>query len=128
MAMFQRTADDGAQPLLVGTPSKLVRFRQLVLSIRFVLSLRRTSSPPPPQYTVIDVHFEDERDIQKQRLKKIVKEKNLKALKDFGGVEEAVSFLRSESLLQVTIFSSSSCSYFTNCCSSFSFDFCSLRV
>ncbi|KAG7011868.1 Calcium-transporting ATPase 12, plasma membrane-type, partial [Cucurbita argyrosperma subsp. argyrosperma] len=108
MAMFQRTADDGAQPLLVGTPSKLVRFRQLVLSIRFVLSLRRTSSPPPPspsppppQYTVIDVHFEDERDIQKQRLKKIVKEKNLKALKDFGGVEEAVSFLRSESLLQI---------------------------
>ncbi|XP_038888691.1 calcium-transporting ATPase 12, plasma membrane-type-like [Benincasa hispida] len=101
--MFQGTDDGGAQPLLVvsdvGTSYKPagVKFRQLVLSIRFVLCLNRTRSPASLHTVINIISSESESEIKKQRLKRLVKEKNLEALNDFGGVQEAVSFLQSES-------------------------------
>lgn len=116
-AMLRGTDDDGgAQPLLVvsavATKYKPAgfKFRQLVLSIRFVLCLNRTRSPPPV-HTVIDViPLESEREIKKRHLKQLVKEENLEALDAFGGVQGVVSFLRSESHSPVTDF------FFENFC------------
>ncbi|XP_022136264.1 putative calcium-transporting ATPase 13, plasma membrane-type [Momordica charantia] len=107
--------EDGARPLLAvtattgGTSYKPLGFRQLILTVRFVICLRKTRSPPSVNqpsrtsssrsYTAVEVHSddkEDEREIKKQDLKLIVKRMDFEALEQFGGVEAAVSFMRSE--------------------------------
>lgn len=118
--MSQENADgvdfeDGSQPLLVVAAAAAAgitykpagfRFRQLILGIRFVICLKRTRWPPVNQYsrtrsyTAVEVPAEDEREIKKQSLKRIVKDKDLKALQqEFGGVNGACSILEP----QVTI-------------------------
>lgn len=106
-------------------PAGFKLIQQIVLSIRFLLiCLNRTRSPLPLLHTPIDdiipleeeraviddiipseeekevidiARLEKEREMKKDRLKEIVKEKNLAALEtDFCGVGEAVSFLHSQ--------------------------------
>ncbi|TYK19323.1 calcium-transporting ATPase 12, plasma membrane-type-like [Cucumis melo var. makuwa] len=110
-------ADGGgdAQPLLLPSPNPSTtsykpagfKFRQIVLGILFLLCLKsRSTLPFHTVVNVIDIiPLEEEREMKKGRLKQIVKEKNLVALeKEFGGVEEAVSFMHSEWDTPVTIF------------------------
>lgn len=121
-------SEDGVRPLLVVTaaaaggcssiPYKPLGFKKLVLCVCFVIGLKRTTAPPPVNqpstnrtsssrsFTAVEVDAEGEgdeiREIERPPIERIVKERNLEALKRCGGVEAAVSFLLSESPAQVT--------------------------